>query len=165
MSSEETKSNDPKPLVRGEKEPAHKRRKKSGGPLGGFNSKLSIPKGLIPKGKVARWVNDVDNRVQMFFDNGYDFVESTADTHVGDGLENGNTDIGTKVSKIVGSTKTNAPMRAYLMMINEAWYKEDQAKKQEKVDSIDSAIKTPGFGADQKGLDKSHSYGKIDYKA
>jgi len=140
------------------------RKRKSKGPLGGFNAKLSVSPGTIPQGKIGRWVNDVDNRIQTFLDNDYEFVKAK-DSHIGDGQKNGNTDIGSKISKVVGTTKTNEPMKAYLMMIDKEWYDEDQAKKQTKVDSIDEAIRSPGFGAGSKGLDKGHSYGNIDYKA
>lgn len=142
-----------------------KRKRKGGVPLGVHHSKLSIPDDLIPPNKVGRWVNDVDNRIAMALNGDYEFVTSTKDSHVGDDYRDGNSDIGSKISKVVGSTKSGEPMRAYLMMIDREWYEEDQAKKQEKVDGIDRAIKTPGFGAGQKGLDKSNMYGKIDYKA
>lgn len=148
-----------------EEAPVRKRKRKSQGPLGGFNAKLSIPKGLVPDDKMPRWVNDVDNRLQTFLDNDYEFVQAKEGMKIGDTGTDGNTDIGSKISKVVGTTKTNEPMRAYLMMIDRDWYEEDQAEKQVKVDNIDRAIRSPGFGADTKGLDKNHTYGKIDYKA
>lgn len=140
-------------------------RKQERVPLGVHHSKLSVPDGLIPKSHVGRWVNDVDNRIQLALNGGYEFVPATDDSKVGDGYEDGNTDIGGKISKIVGSEKSGAPMRAYLMMIKKEYYKEDQATKQAKVDAIDAAINTPGFEAGQKGLGQNHMYGRVDYKA
>jgi hypothetical protein len=127
-------------------------------PLGVHHSKLSVPPELIPDNKVGRWVNDVDNRVEMAQNGGYEFVASTTNAKVGGGHKNENTDIGGRISKIVGS-KNGKPMRAYLMMINRDWYEEDQAKKQEKVDEVDRAIKHPGF------LNRDKTYGNVDYKA
>lgn len=133
-------------------------------PLGTHHQKMSVPEEMIPDTHVARWFNDKDNRIQRAIDAGYEFVKPMEGKKIGDGERDGNTDIGTKVSKIVGENRSGDPMRAYLMMIRKEWYEEDQAKKMERVNAIDEAIGTPGFGAAKKGLDKSKTYGKISYE-
>lgn len=127
-------------------------------PLGVHHSKLSVSEGLIKKDHVGRWVNDTDNRIEMAQRGGYSFVFKTDKSKVGDDHKDGNTDIGSKISKIVGS-KNGEPMRAYLMSIPKKYYEEDQKEKQKKVDDVDRAIKHPRFLKDSK------SYGNVDYKA
>lgn len=146
-------------------EETSRRKRRKGVRLGVHHSKLSVPDGLIPSHKVGRWINDVDNRIHLALESDYEFVTSTVDTHIGGGTNDGNSDIGSKISKVVGSTKSGEPMRAYLMMIDRDWYEEDQGEKQKRNDDIDEQISNPGYGADQKGLAKSSMYGKMTYKS
>ena len=143
------------------------RKRKGGVPLGIHHSKMSVPDDLIPKGKVGRWINDTKNRLSIALGDDWEFLNSTDDSHVGGGLSDKNSDIGTRISQIVGSDgKTNEPMRAYLMVKWEDWYIEDQDKKDEKIRALDEGIGRGGMGLDVKpNVDKSHFYGKMDYKA
>lgn len=147
-----------------EQEKIRKKRRK-GTALGVHHLKLSVPDGLIPSDKIGRWINDVDNRIEMALNSDYEFVTNKDNAHIGNGIRNENTDIGSKISKIVGSGKNGEPIRAYLMMIDRDWYEEDQAKKEEKNNMIEQAIRVPGYGAGQKGLEKSSMYGKMSYKS
>lgn len=134
-------------------------------PLGVMTSKLTIPDGLVPNGMVPRVVNDDGNRLQLAIAGGYQFVKPVPGLKWGDSAKDSNSDIGGKMSTVVGQDKSGSPMRGYLMMIRKDYFEEDQAQKQGKVDVIDQAIKTPGFKAGEKGLDNSMAYGSMKYKA
>lgn len=102
-------------------------------PLGVPRAKLSAPQ---INGYVCRWINDTTGRLQNADDGGYEFVyEKELDGQAG------NTDLGEKVSRIVGRNEDGSPLRAFLMKIKETWYREDQRAKQRKPDEIEAAIK------------------------
>lgn len=102
-------------------------------PLGVPRSKLSAPQ---IQGYSTRWINDTVGRLQNAEAGGYEFVyERELDGQAG------NTDLGDKVSRIVGRNEDGSPLRAFLMKIKETWYREDQRTKQRKVDEIDTAIR------------------------
>lgn len=102
-------------------------------PLGVPRSKLSAPQ---IQGYSTRWINDTTGRLQNAEAGGYEFVyERELDGQAG------NTDLGEKVSRIVGRNEDGSPLRAFLMKIKETWYREDQRTKQRKVDDIDAAIR------------------------
>ena len=140
------------------------KRKKQKGQIGGYTTKLSVPDGLIPADRVGRWCNDVDMNIKNKLDEDWEFVQAKG-TPIGNGTKDTNSDIGTKVSAVVGSTKTGEPMRAFLMMKWKDWQEEDQVEKQKINDDIEAQIKNPGFGVNKKGVDKSNTYGKMQYKA
>jgi len=106
-------------------------------PFGGARQKLSVP---AKEGKIRRWVNDVGGRCQLAGEGGYEFVND-------DGLKIGDTDVGSgnqsldsRVSRIVGTQADGSPLVAFLMEIDEEFYKEDQEEKQKKIDLIDAQI-------------------------
>jgi len=84
---------------------------------------------------VYRFVNDNGSRISNFQAAGYEFVED-ADLRVGDSRVFDPSDSGS--AKIVTS---NDGSRAYLMRIKKEWYDEDQAKKAERVDEQEAAMK------------------------
>lgn len=89
---------------------------------------------------VYRWVNDDGRgRLDRAVQGGYEFAPDTM--RVGTGSRDGNSDVGSKVSRVVGTQEGGAGMRAYLMRIPRDLYNEDQAAKQRQVDEIDKAIK------------------------
>lgn len=92
---------------------------------------------------VYRWVNDDGKgRIDRAVAGGYEFVQSEADQKVGSGSADGNSDVGSKVSRIVGTSESGGGMRAYLMRIKKEWYDEDQRRKQkEGPDMIEAAIR------------------------
>ena len=75
------------------------------------------------KGYVRRWVNDVDGRIQMFEEAGYEAV--TTPTQVGDEIAGSASQVGSVVRKPVGGGVT-----AVLMEIPKEFYSEDQAAKE-----------------------------------
>jgi hypothetical protein len=107
-------------------------------PLGTPRQKLSAP---ARPGKVCRWVNDDGGRVSMAEQGGYDFVTDDGmkigDTNVG----SGNQDLGSRVSRVVGTKTDGSPMKAYLMEIDEDLHKEDQAAKAARVKETDDQIR------------------------
>jgi hypothetical protein len=91
---------------------------------------------------VYRWINDDGRgRLDRAISGGYEFVESEAAQKIGAGSADGNSDVGSRVSRIVGTQEGGAGMRGYLMRIRREWYVEDQKAKQAQVDEIDKAIK------------------------
>ena len=117
---------------------AVKKARKERVPFGGSRMKLSFPEAA---GKVRRWINDVGGRCQLAEEGGYDFVsdegQKIGDTAIG----SGNQDLGSRVSRIVGTMPDGSPQRAYLMEIDKDLYDEDQAEKQRKLDVIDAQIR------------------------
>lgn len=85
-------------------------------------------------GFVRRYVNDVDARIQMFLDAGYEPV--TGQDNVNDYRAQDGSQLGSVVRKPVGGGIT-----AVLMEIPEEFYREDQISKQADVDAYEHAIK------------------------
>lgn len=105
-----------------------------------------------------RWFNDQDDRLSRAEDAGYEYVNRKEVGQVGDkDISNGNTDVNSKVSRVVGRTRDNQPIRAYLMKIREEYWKEDQAAKAEINGRVDEAIRAGKAG----GADIKNSYGDI----
>uniref|UniRef100_A0A6M3JRF4 C2H2-type domain-containing protein n=1 Tax=viral metagenome TaxID=1070528 RepID=A0A6M3JRF4_9ZZZZ len=125
-------------------------------PLGSLRKKLSARE--IP-GKKTRWMNDnwrkYPTRIQDALDGGYGFV-SRGGQIIGDGPVDGNTDLGSRVSKVVGSNSDGTPITSYLMAIDNDLYEEDQAEKQKGVNETDERIK--------KGTNKN-TLGQYGYTA
>lgn len=107
-------------------------------PLGRARQKLTVPE--LPGCKL-RWINDVGGRLLQAEAGGYEYVTKQEVGHVGESVESGNTDVGNRVSKVVGKDENHNPLRAYLMKIKKTWYDEDQAEKQKQIDEVDRAIR------------------------
>ena len=113
----------------------------------------------------ARWFNDQDGRVERAEEAGYEFVQTTelaaqrkGVAQVGESdVTSGNTDIGSKVSRVVGRTNENAPIRAFLMKLRREWYDEDQKLKEQQNRLVDDAIRAGKAG----GADIENKYGKV----
>jgi hypothetical protein len=113
-------------------------------------------------GFITRWFNDQDDRLQRAEAAGYAFVHRKEVGQVGDkDISNGNTDVNSRVSRVVGRTAQNAPIRAYFMKIPQAFYNEDQAKKEEPNRLVDDAIRAGKAG----GADIKNQYGKVELQA
>ena len=93
---------------------------------------------LAAEGKVARWINDKDNRIREAQDGDYEFITSEGAT-TGDAEKVEETD--RKIRKIAGKNKDGSPMYTYLMAIPEEYYREDQEAKEEINKKVDEAIK------------------------
>jgi hypothetical protein len=111
------------------------------------------------EGYVTRWFNDQDDRIQRALGAGYEFVDRDDVKKVGDkDISNGNTDMNSKVSRVVGRTAENQPIRAYLMKIRNEWFREDQMKKEETNKLVDQAVRAGKAG----GSSVENHYGKVD---
>jgi hypothetical protein len=105
-----------------------------------------------------RWFNDQDDRLLRAEAAGYEYVQRKEIGQVGDkDISNGNTDLNSKVSRVVGRTKDNQSIRAYLMKIRDAYWQEDRAAKAAIASEIDQAIRAGNAG----GADVKNSYGDI----
>jgi hypothetical protein len=108
--------------------------------------------------EVPRWFNDQDGRPERALEAGYRFVDAKEVVGVGDReVHSGNTDVGSKVSRVVGRTEQGHPIRAYLMAIPMAYYKEDQAEKEERNALVDKAIRAGKAG----GAEIENKYGDV----
>jgi hypothetical protein len=126
-------------------------------PFSANRTRLSVK--LKEKGFVHRWFNDQDDRVQRALDAGYDFVTPDEIGRVGDKeVHGGNSDLNSKVSKVVGRTAESQPIRAFLLKIREEWFKEDQAKKEATNRLVDEAVRSGKAG----GASVENQYGKVD---
>ena len=94
-----------------------------------------------------RIINDSGDRVQEFMDAGYELVEKES-VRVGDKRVNSATAEGTVAQLSVGQGQ-----KGYVVRIKKEWYDEDQAKKQRRVNELESATKA-------KALDGT--YGKLE---
>ncbi len=106
-------------------------------PLGGMRPRLQLSeadqKEFVRRRMVPRWINDRDGRVEQALAGGYKYVDPKYARSLGQSAINeGNTDIGSRVSKVV--TKGNElVMSAFLMEIPKKLYGADQAAKEDKL--------------------------------
>lgn len=157
MSNKEKSKATNKETVRGED-----RTKRVG--LGTMKRSMAIPKGLIKEGYVPRIVNDNPRgRIQAAIDGGYEFVLSRDGqrVHLGENAQDGNTDIGSKISMIVDkSPRVTGEVRGYLMQIKREWYEADQKLKLRKTEERDRVIRD-GKSGDAKG---NNFYAEVNYE-
>ena len=125
-------------------------------PLGVPRSKLSVEK--KDPNYNYRWINETGDRIPRALEAGYEFVkrDSTDAPGVRDVVPQ-NSDLGTNVSKIVGTTEGGKPLTAYLMRIQKSFYQEDQKSKAEYVDSLEAGIRDANS---LKGAIGDHAYVK-----
>ena len=118
--------------------------------------RLALEKQL--PGFVTRWFNDQDDRLQRAEDAGYQYVRRDEVGQIGDkDVANGNTDLNSRVSRVVGRTAQSVPIRAYLMKIREELYKDDQAAKELINKRVDDAIRAGTSG----GANVTNQYGTV----
>ena len=136
MATARTKGSDPRKEERSEGQRARV-------PFGARRSKLQLSdeeaQALADRGYTTRWVNDRDGRVERALAGGYEFVLPDEAKSVGSHeIGQGNSDLGSKVSKIV--SRGEPVIRAYLMKIKKKYYDEDQAAKEELNARVDEAL-------------------------
>lgn len=119
-------------------------------PFGSLRTKLQLSdedrKAFEKAGYVCRWFNDQDGRIARAEAAGWEFVTQDEATSIGQGaLHQGNTDLNSKVSKVVSRGKENV-VSAILMKIKKQFYKEDQMAKEDINRRVDDALRggTPG---------------------
>ena len=116
-----------------EAQPARKRR-----PLSAPMRKMELP--TIP-GFHIHWINDYPGRLEQAQDGGYSFVERAEVVMNDRGPTPTDSDLGSRVSMVVGSNADGTALRAYAMKIKQEWYDEDQAAIQAHNDHIDKTIR------------------------
>ena len=82
-----------------------------------------------------RFVNDTNDRVEAFSQNGWDVVRAQ-DAKIGDKRVERATPEGSVATASVGGGQ-----KAVLMRIPSEWYKEDQAAKQAEIDRLEQTMK------------------------
>lgn len=109
--------------------------------LGGANDVMTASG--VPRGYQHRWVNDTSDRIYRFLEAGWEFLTSTGVT-VGDKtVDNvGDNDRGS-VIKVQAYVSNNRPVDAYLMVIEDEFYEEDQKYKANRIDEQERGIYNP----------------------
>lgn len=100
--------------------------------------KMELPE--IP-GFHVHWINDYPGRVEQAQDGGYEFVAREEVRLNERGPTPTDTDLGSRVSMVVGSNGDGTPLRAYAMKIKNEWYEEDQKVLQNRNNQIDESIR------------------------
>lgn len=111
-------------------------------PMSVPRTKLTTPE--IP-GYHLHWINDTPGRILQAQQAGYTFVTKeevsvTSPDIAGQVLGEG-TDLGSRVSLVVGRQEDNSPMRAYLMKLPDELYKADQSEHNRLVDNIHETMR------------------------
>lgn len=129
-------------------------------PMGGSRMRLDV-KLKDPKQKekfVFRWFNDQDSRIEDASAAGYEPVQKDEVIGVGQTeLHQDNSDLNSRVSKVVGRAEGNVPIRAFLMKIPREFYDEDQAAKDRRNAESDRALR----GGKAGGADVENQYGEV----
>jgi len=130
---------------------------------------MSVPKAKLAvpdiSGYHCHWINDYAGRIMQAHQGGYEFVSEDEaminNFSLGTASDlSGNTDMGSRVSVVVGKNEDGTALRAYLMKIRNEWFAEDQAVAQERVDAVDQQIKRGRVGseADKNKSDTANRY-------
>lgn len=125
-------------------------------PFGGHRARLELSeldrKGFEERGMVPRYINDQDGRIERALAGGYHFVKPEHAGSLGaDAMHKGNTDLGTRVSKVV--SRGEPVIRAFLMEISKEFYEQDQAEKEKVNARVDEALGRGTVGSPE------HEYG------
>lgn len=99
------------------------------------------------------WINDLSGRLELAEASGYQFV-SRNDVQLQPSVTPRNSDLGDKVSQIVGRGEDGHPLRAYLMRIPLDMYQESQAFALQQANAIDDSIRK----GKTTGQEDSHFY-------
>jgi hypothetical protein len=89
----------------------------------------------------VHWINDYPGRVEQAQDGGYEFVDRSEVKMNDRGPTPTDSDLGTRVSMVVGRNEDGTALRAYAMKIKQEWYDEDQAAIQAHNDKIEKSIR------------------------
>lgn len=106
-----------------------------------------------------RWFNDDPGRLARAEAAGYEFVHPDEIDGVGEKeVHGGNTDLGSKVSRVTGKTEEKQAIRSYLMKIKREYYDEDQRAKEIQNRMVDDALRS---GNNPDGRVVENKYGDI----
>lgn len=123
---------------------------------------MSVPRAKLSTPEIAgyhsHWVNDYPGRITQAMDAGYTFVDReealfTSGDLAGDPLGTGS-DMGSRVSQVVGKNDDGSPLRAYLMKIPNEFYREDQQAIQDRVNAVDEAMRQGKQSVDGDGSNR-----------
>ncbi len=123
-------------------------------PLGGRRSKLQLSEAdqreFVRRKMIPRWINDDGGRLNAALAGGYNYVDPKYATSLGHGvLSEGNSDKGSRVSKIVTRAGVDGPaVWGFLMEINEKLWKADQDTKELRHAEVDKALNIGDGGTD-----------------
>jgi hypothetical protein len=135
--------------TRAEQEKTQRRRQRGNTVLMG--QKLGVRPDLLDPDFQYRWINDNGQRLEaLTVDDDYDLVRDPSKE-----LKDDNTNEGALVSKVVGTTENNQPIRAYLARKPKRYYDADQKEKQTVLDRQMADIKRgkPSEAAQMGGND------------
>ena len=108
----------------------------------------------------GHWFNVDGDRIDRAQAAGYQFVSREEVHGFGDGpLMEGNTDLGDKVSRVVGRADGNQPIRAILMKLPMDYREEDMALKEERNRLVDEAINAGRAGG--ANIREGVNYGNV----
>lgn len=108
-------------------------------PVSSNRAPLTV-KGLDQTKYVARFVNDIEDRIAKFLIGGYQFVNRDKDGRVvvGEPTAGTSSAVDQRIKKPVGHGVT-----AYLMAIPREFYEEDQRNKEREIAAVEAAMKRP----------------------
>ena len=115
------------------------------------------------------WFNGTPQRIQRALQGGYEFVdpsEAMLNNRVlgSDTVQDGNTDLGTRVSIVAGDDigQDGQPVRLYLMKIKEEWWQADQkalVSEGSRLDGVRKGLLGGLIGAEkQSAEDRAQTY-------
>lgn len=132
-------------------------------PMSAPRQKMQVPD---MQGFHLHWFNDDGGRVEQAEAGGYEFVYDKEVSLNRVGATPANSDLGSKVSMVVGTTQHGQPMRAYLMKIKQEWFNEDQGIIDERNDLTDKAIRGGNIGieSEDRSDGRARRYGHQSYR-
>ena len=108
----------------------------------------------------CHWFNTDGDRVDRALQAGYQFVARDEVHGFGDGpTDETNTDLGDKVSRVVGRGEGNEPIRAVLMKLDMKYRKDDMKTKEERNRLVDEAINAGRAGG--ANINRDVNYGNV----
>jgi hypothetical protein len=141
-------------------EATKKARRRRSDSFDGLDYRLHVPEDLKDPRYTYRWINDEPGKIfQATEQDDWDFVYDERIRTEGDGAQK-NTGEGTRISRVVGRSKTGEPLRAYLCRKLQEYFDEDNRKRHRKWQELTAQVEqgyTPGAG----GLfnsDPEHAY-------
>lgn len=126
--------------------PVARRRRSS---VGGHALKLNA---ATRPGFTRRWFNDDGNRLADAYDLGYDHVQDT---------DIKTSDVGSGISRLVGTKANGEPLRAYLMETPDELYAEGLAEKEARNRLVDEAIVAGSDSTGQMSSRDTYGHGSI----
>jgi hypothetical protein len=121
-------------------------------PMSTPRAKMWVPD--LP-GYFCYWFNDTGGRLEQALAASFEFVnKEEVDINPGgvanDVSNNSGSDLGSRISMVVGTSETGGPLRAYLMKLPLEYREDDVAEQQDQRDEIMAAIAKGRLGVDKE---------------